>query len=129
MKHSLFYIVFLTIVSCSLSKNIKENALLYYGKTPCLGECPVFDMYIYNDGKVIYNGFQNVVLKGEHKFSISKNHINEIKKELKNIDFKIKTNIVRDLPNLILKYNGEKPTVNNKEEIKDLVKLLEKIIN
>ena len=129
MKHSLFYIVFLTIVSCSLSKNIKENALLYYGKTPCLGECPVFDMYIYNDGKVIYNGFQNVVLKGEHKFSISKNHINEIKKELKNIDFKIKTNIVRDLPNIILKYNGEKLTVNNKEEIKDLVKLLEKIIN
>ena len=129
MKHSLFYIVFLTIVSCSLSKNIKENALLSYGKTPCLGECPVFDMYIYNDGKVIYNGFQNVVLKGEHKFSISKNHINEIKKELKNIDFKIKTNIVRDLPNIILKYNGEKLTVNNKEEIKDLVKLLEKIIN
>lgn len=129
MKHSLFYIVFLTIVSCSLSKNIKENAVLYYGKTPCLGECPVFDMYIYNDGKVIYKGFQNVVLKGEHKFSISKNHINEIKKELKSIDFKIKTNIVRDLPNIILKYNGEKLTINNKEEIKDLVKLLEKIIN
>ncbi|WP_299158000.1 DUF6438 domain-containing protein [uncultured Tenacibaculum sp.] len=129
MKHSLFYIVFLTIISCSLSKNIKENALLYYGKTPCLGECPVFDMYIYNDGKVIYKGFQNVILKGEHKFSISKNHIDEIKKELKSIDFKIKTNIVRDLPNIILKYNGEKLTINNKEEIKDLVKLLEKIIN
>lgn len=129
MKHSLFYIFLIAIVSCSLSKNIKENALLYYGNTPCLGTCPVFDMYIYNDGKVIYKGFQNVVLKGEHKFSISKSHIDEIKNELEEIDFNVKMNTVRDLPNLILKYKGKKLTVKNKEKIKDLVKLLEEIIN
>lgn len=129
MKQSLLYIFIFTILSCSLPKNIKENALLYYGKTPCMGSCPVFDMYIYNDGKVVYKGFQNVTLKGEHKFSISKKHVEEIKKELKEIDFDIKVETVRDLPNLILKYNGKKLTVKNQEKIKNLVKLLEKIIN
>ncbi|WP_420553225.1 DUF6438 domain-containing protein [Tenacibaculum aiptasiae] len=129
MKQSLLYLLFFTVLSsCSLSKNMKETPLLYYGKTPCMGKCPVFDMYVYNDGKVIYKGLQNVTLEGEHKFSLSKNQLQEIEDELKKVDFNIKNETIRDLPSTILKYNGKKLSVRNKEKIKDLVRLLEKII-
>ncbi len=63
------------IIGCSSSKHVKEDALLYYGKTQCLGKCPVFDMYIFNDGKVLYEGLKNVTLKGKHQFKISSSEI------------------------------------------------------
>ncbi|WP_299121101.1 DUF6438 domain-containing protein [uncultured Tenacibaculum sp.] len=129
MNQSLLYILFFVILSnCSVSKNIKETPFIYYGKSSCLGKCPVFDMYIYNNGEVVYKGLQNVALKGEHKFSLSKNQLQEIEEELKKVDFNTKNEVIRDLPTTTLKYNGKKLSVRNKEKIKDLVRLLEKII-
>lgn len=85
-------------------------------------------MYIYNNGEVVYKGLQNVALKGEHKFSLSKNQLQEIEEELKKVDFNTKNEVIRDLPTTTLKYNGKKLSVRNKEKIKGLVRLLEKII-
>ena len=53
------------MISCSSQKPIQKNELIYYGKTACLGKCPVFDLYIYEDGKVVYQGFKNVEKKGK----------------------------------------------------------------
>lgn len=114
-------------MSCSSSKNIKEDALLYYGKTQCLGKCPVFDMYIFEDGKVIYEGLKNVELKGKHEFKLSFSEIKEIKQELETIAFSSEEKIKRDLPNTILRLKGNKLVTQNKQRIKNLIILLEKI--
>lgn len=114
-------------MSCSTSKNIKEDALLYYGKTQCLGKCPVFDMYVFEDGKVIYEGLKNVELKGKHEFKLSLSEIKQIKQELETIAFSSEEKIKRDLPNTVLKLKGNKLVTQNKERIKNLIILLEKI--
>ncbi len=126
MKYS-FLILIALLVSCSSSKQLKEDALLYYGKTECLGKCPVFDMYVFEDGKVIYEGLKNVDLKGKHEFKLSSAEIKDIKQELETIAFSSEEKIKRDVPNVILKIKGNKLVTQNKEKIKNLITLLEKI--
>jgi len=127
MKYSFIISVIVLMVSCSSSKHLKEDALLYYGKTACLGKCPVFDMYIFEDGKVMYEGLKNVDLKGKHEFKLSSTEIKEIKQELETIAFSSEEKIKRDVPNVILKLKGNKLVTQHKEKIKNLMILLEKI--
>jgi hypothetical protein len=118
----------MTLVKCSSSKNIKkEEAFLYYGKTQCLGKCPVFDMYLFKDGKVLYEGIKNVSKLGMHQFSIKTEDVDEIKKELEKIDFTTKEKLTRDFPNTVLKFKGKRLAIQKNEKVKRLMFLLEKI--
>lgn len=118
----------MTLVKCSSSKNIKkEEAFLYYGKTQCLGKCPVFDMYLFKDGKVLYEGIKNVSKLGIHQFSIKTEDVEEIKKELEKIDFTTKEKLTRDFPNTVLKFKGKRLAIQKNEKVKRLMFLLEKI--
>ncbi|TDQ25598.1 DUF6438 domain-containing protein [Tenacibaculum caenipelagi] len=127
MKHIVLVLIAIALTSCSSSKNIKEDALLYFGKTQCLGKCPVFDMYLFEDGKVLYEGFKNVTLLGKHESKITTEEIKDIKQRLEKIDFSAKEKLTRDIPNTVLKFKGKKLIAQNNEEIKDLLILLEKI--
>jgi hypothetical protein len=40
-------------------------------KTSCYGPCPVYSLYIYGDGTVLYEGIENVRVVGEQRSSIS----------------------------------------------------------
>ncbi|QMU63159.1 MAG: hypothetical protein GKR88_01960 [Flavobacteriaceae bacterium] len=95
MKYSM-YLLFLLLTNCSSQKEIQENAFLYYGKTACLGTCPVYDLYIYDSGKIIYEGIKNVKRKGKYVLKISK--------------YKIKNDLkpVRDLPSTVISYRGKR---------------------
>lgn len=118
----------MALVKCSSSKNIKkEEAFLYYGKTQCLGKCPVFDMYLFKDGKVLYEGIKNVSKLGMHEFSIKTEDVDEIKKELEKIDFTTKEKLTRDFPNTVLKFKGKRLAIQKNEKVKRLMFLLEKI--
>ncbi|MGG6231326.1 DUF6438 domain-containing protein [Tenacibaculum sp. SDUM215027] len=118
----------MAFVKCSSSKNIKkEDAFLYYGKTQCLGKCPVFDMYVFKDGKVIYEGFKNVSKLGLHEFSIKAEEVEKIKQELEKVDFSTKEKLTRDFPNTVLKFKGKRLAIQKNDKVKKLMFLLEKI--
>lgn len=62
----LFIIIFIFInFSCNsiqktLDTSSQEEAIIYYSKSPCRGKCPVYDLWIYNDGSISYSGISNV---------------------------------------------------------------------
>ena len=116
-------------MSCSSQKQVQENALVYYGKTACLGKCPVYDVYVFPDGKVHYQGFQNVTKKGKFEYTISLQKVKEIQQELEKLNFLSNGKIVRDVPKTIVKYNGKQLKLNNTKQLERLQKLLEKIIS
>ncbi len=84
-------------------------------------------MYIFEDGKVMYEGLKNVDLKGKHEFKLTSKEIEEIKQELETIAFSSEEKIKRDVPNVVLKIKGNKLVTQYKEKIKNLMILLEKI--
>ncbi|CAM1365723.1 hypothetical protein TOREUM_30381 [Tenacibaculum litoreum] len=128
MRYIFLILMTMTLVKCSSSKNIKkEEAFLYYGKTQCLGKCPVFDMYLFKDGKVLYEGIKNVSKLGMHQFSIKTEDVEEIKKELEKIDFTTKEKLTRDFPNTVLKFKRKRLAIQKNEKVKRLMFLLEKI--
>lgn len=116
------------MVSCSSQKNIKNDVLIYFGKTDCLGKCPVYDIYIYKDGTVNYYGLKNVQKKGSFQTKISSKKLDEIKSKIKKIDFSIVDKKVRDFPNTIIKFNGEKLIVKDRKKVEGLEKLLQEIV-
>lgn len=121
-------LILILLTSCSSQKNLKKDALVYFGKTACLGKCPVYDVYVYNDGTVSYNGLKNVQKKGSFQAKISSKKLDEIKSEIKKIDFSIVDKKVRDLPNTIIKFNGEKLIVKDRKKVEGLEKLLQEIV-
>ena len=118
---------FFCILSCSTQKNVSSKAFLYYGKTKCLGKCPVFDMYFFDNGKVMYEGFENVEVIGKKELKISSEDIRFLKNELEKVNFSQETSIKRDIPNTILRYNDKKLITQNRESIKVLLEYLEKV--
>lgn len=116
------------MVSCSSQKNIKNDVLIYFGKTDCLGKCQVYDIYIHKDGTVNYNGLKNVQKKGSFQTKISSKKLDEIKSKIKKIDFSIVDKKVRDFPNTIIKFNGEKLIVKDRKKVEGLEKLLQEIV-
>ena len=117
----------LTFAQCSSTKYVKEEALLYYGKTQCLRSCPVFDMYIFEDGKVLYEGIKNITPLGKQEYTIKPDDIKKIKQILEKIDFTAKEKLIRDLPNTVLKFKGKTLVSQDTKQLKELIFLLEKI--
>lgn len=128
MKNLILYILLLIIVSCSSKKELQNKEVIYYGKTACLGKCPVFDFYVFSDGKVIYEGIKNVDKKGKHNFKISKNKLEEIQNEVMKLNSESNTKSVRDIPNTIIKFSGKRIVVQNLQKIKKLDILIQEII-
>ena len=119
MKNLIFQttiIISLLVLGCKPSKLKKLNpqeAIITYSKSRCFGRCPVYDLYIFDDGKVLYSGIENVSKIGNHESSISQQELGEIKSLLNNIDLKSNQNqLVRDMPVTTLIFNGDKITYN-----------------
>ena len=131
MKYFILSLLTFTIISCSTKKNLYPNEILYYGKTTCLGECPVYDFYLFKDGKVVYNGIKNVTKKGRYEFKISNDVLNTLKEEISNINFdNVKsTNFKRDVPKTIIKINGKEIVIQNSKKYINIETLINKIIS
>ncbi len=137
MKYLMIIIIMLSF-SCQSTKKdryVSSNAqaLVYYSKGACKGECPVYDLWIYEDGTISYVGVNNVAVKGKIKASLSH-------EELKNLlvvlekgtrqDFKF--NRVRDMPVTTIAYKGvEKEYYSSKMhgDVKEMDLALEMIAN
>jgi len=76
----------MTLLATYFSKRQKQvhdvkDAFLSLSKGKCLNNCPVYDLWIFKDGQVIYNGIENVEKLGVHRMLISTeviSHLNEL---------------------------------------------------
>lgn len=117
------------LTSCSSSKELQKDPFLYFGKTACLGKCPVYDLYVFEDGKVEYNGIKNVAKKGKHSFQLSAEEIKSLKTQLTNINTLEVEKLKRDIPNTILRFNGKSLRIQNTKQIKGVENILQKLFS
>ena len=101
------------ITSCSTGKKLDTNdtdkAYISLSKGRCLGNCPVYDLWVFKDGKVLFKGIDNVEKIGFHETVVSTETIKKIERLLKAADTEnIEAPKGRDLPLSILRYNGKK---------------------
>lgn len=86
----------------------QNKVLLYYSKGPCSGKYPKFDLWIFEDGRVIYKEVYQVRDFGEIRILLSKEDIDAFMKLLANSSrYPIQGINGRDLPITTLKYNGK----------------------
>lgn len=68
-------------------KKPKSDVLITIERAACYGTCPIYSAQIFGDGSVIYNGVENVKLKGKQQFKISKAKVQELVKAFENINY------------------------------------------
>lgn len=76
--------------SDKLLKSIKEeatNTFVKISKTPCLGECAVYDATFLNDGTLLFNGIKNTLVSGPQKVNISDETMKKIKEKFNKTTF------------------------------------------
>ena len=124
----------LFVFSCKSSKmeDLKvEEAIITYSKSRCFGRCPVYDLYIFDDGNVLYKGIENVSKMGTHQATISQEELDKIKSLLNNLDLQSNQyTLMRDKPVTTLIFNGGKIAYNEtdvQEKLKVLNDLVKKI--
>ena len=60
-------------------KSIWENVYVNLRKTPCSGDCPVYEAAVLKDGTVIYKGIESVLVKGKRTFKLSDEAFEKLK--------------------------------------------------
>lgn len=96
----------------------QNKVLFYYSKGPCSGKHPKFDLWIFEDGRVIYKEVYQLRDFGEIRILLSKEDLDDFIKLLENGSrYHIQGKNDRDLPITTLKYKGKElafyaPTVD-----------------
>ncbi|PKH51634.1 hypothetical protein CXF68_13500 [Tenacibaculum sp. Bg11-29] len=57
---------------------IEENTLVSIKKTPCSGDCAVYELSIDKQGNVIYKGIKYVLKEGKHEFKLSEKEFEKL---------------------------------------------------
>lgn len=78
-KYSFLFLILLSFLSCKQQQKAtgksmpdQESELLFSLKTtPCFGECPVFDLKLYSDSTLVFEGKQFTDLEGTHKATLN----------------------------------------------------------
>ncbi|WP_442264497.1 DUF6438 domain-containing protein [Tenacibaculum sp. ZS6-P6] len=114
----LYIVIILLIVSCSTAKNFPEDKI-HYRKTACLSKCPVFDLYVYQNGKVIFNGVNNTKIKGEAEYQISTQQVKLLKGELSKLSSVVDSESKkgRDLPKTIVNFDNKTLTFKGNKNL------------
>ncbi len=106
-------ILILALFSCKPGKNKgagtdKKNVLLYYAKGPCLGRCPVYHLWVFTDGTILYKGVDKGDQKKEIKSRLSSNAIADLVMLLdSDLVRPMRLNRIRDIPVTTLKFDGK----------------------
>lgn len=101
------------VASCKTNKSTKlidtEKSFISISKGRCLGDCPVYDLWVFKNGNIIYHGIDHVQKKGVQKTSISLSKIDTLEKLISTINTKDLGEIKgRDTPLSILRFNNKR---------------------
>lgn len=116
-----------SLISCS-NRNNDGSVLIHYSKSKCFGNCEVYDLTIFSNGEVKYNGIKNVEYLGEYYSEISSQKINDIRVLFKNSNFHqlsptYLNKSVRDLPRLRIQFENKKVEFHKRKAPKNLLEL------
>lgn len=70
-----------------LKQEIPQNLEIKLARTACYGTCPVYELTIYADGKVIFEGKQNVRVQEKAEGQISQEQVKQIIDEFEKADY------------------------------------------
>ena len=131
-------IILLTLIlstSCNSVKVNSEKPYIQLTKKRCFGKCPVYDLFIYKNGNVRFNGIDNVKNKGIIEFEMSAKKFDNIKSLFSETNFKLLKSkpdkIIRDLPITELTFENKKVSFQGQEipnEVKRIIKELESMV-
>ena len=127
----------MTLITTYFAKRHKQtynvkDAFLSLSKGRCLADCPVYDLWIFRDGQVIFNGIENVDKKGVHKMLISHEaikYLNELISEMKPKD--IGSVREKKKPLTLLKFKNKRIVYQSSRiggSLMELDRLLESIV-
>ncbi|WP_242083652.1 DUF6438 domain-containing protein [Aestuariivivens sediminis] len=111
----------------------KDDAFLSLTKGKSMNDHPVYDVWLFEDGTVIYKGIENVKKTGIHRTTLSLNLLDKIKALALNLSSKeIGDAKGRDNPLSIIKYNDRKivyQSARARGNLLELNTLLEHVAN
>lgn len=77
-KHKLIFtahiLITLVLVSCKSSSQqtgTESEQIFSLNTTSCMGECPVYELTLYGDKTLTFNGKENTTIEGEHSKVLS----------------------------------------------------------
>ena len=68
-KTILVFLIFF-VTACKSNQGIqsqKADEIFTLNTTSCMGPCPVFELSLYGDKKLVFEGKENTALRGEHE--------------------------------------------------------------
>lgn len=117
--------------------SVVETKVFDIKRTPCFGTCQVFNMQIYNSGKVVYHGERHVRRLGDYERTITKEELQALIEAFEKANFwnfnDIYTEKVSDMPTVFTTFShgGKTKTIedyfNAPAELKSLEALLQKV--
>lgn len=139
--------LFISIVIASFSCKTKETVIkvntpptlfVKMQKTPCYGQCPNYELEIYDNGDVTFKGKMFVDFIGLYKSTISNSEIETIKNKIVEVNFfeldSLYDSPATDIPSCIIEVtldNKSKKIIDRRygpEELKDLEKIIESTV-
>ncbi|MFN8339610.1 MAG: DUF6438 domain-containing protein [Saprospiraceae bacterium] len=141
MRHFFVFALIATLIGCGGVKDItkfnRSEAVLSMHKAPCQGKCSVYNLDIYKNGYVVYEGISNVEKYGLYYKILSKKELLSLTNEFDSANFfNFKDNYPvpsADLPAIALSYRQNKiaktvvGSIDRPKELLDLQRTLEKL--
>lgn len=89
MPNAFILLFFLLISTFSFAQNGVDESLLVASleRTTCYGDCPYYEVNIYANGIVTYNGRKNVEYLGLHQATLSQQQIQQLLAKAKSIGY------------------------------------------
>ena len=128
----------LTSYFVSKQEKLKDtnDAFLSLSKGKCQNNCPVYDLWIFENGQVIYKGIENVVKMGVHTTTISTDVVRKMNDFILNSNSRdIGDAKGRDNPLTIIKFNNKKIVFQSQRakgnllELNNLLEHIASVIN
>ncbi len=117
-KSSLLLVFSISLLSCKQQQKVvgqnmpdKDAVLLFSLKTtPCFGECPVFDVKLFSDSTLVFEGEQFTKLEGSHEARLNERQYDAFTNLVKQADWKALNDEyvsnMTDLPSAQFYYNN-----------------------
>lgn len=119
-----------------------QNVVITLKRSACFGICPTYNITIYGNGTVIYEGTANVNMTGIQISNIAEDNLRLLISEFKKIDYfslnetEIASHVVYDVPMFTtsLSINGKIKTIKHYEtavpkQLTDLENKIDEIVN
>jgi hypothetical protein len=88
MQTLFLFLFFLLTTAFSFAQNVDESLLLAsLERTTCYGDCPYYEVKVYSNGVVVYNGRKNVEYLGLHEGVLSQKQIRQLLDKAKSVGY------------------------------------------